>query len=190
MACSARLNGSADGYLLDHRSDHLRIRDIDRVAVQSFCPTAPARSAMERCASGGIILSSVPTRCQHGFERHAGPVTAYCRASRPKSPITFGSVLLGGSPYGFVSFPLGQNLPGSSQRRFVHLFAGSLLDEPESGHGKVAICACAFRHGSSVMRLATAATLSNFRLTHYPALDLPGKSTSVYAIVSRNHLLY
>src|ERR1700704_6212431 len=38
---------------------------------------------MARCASGGIILSSVETRYQLGFVLHAGSVTAPLRASRP-----------------------------------------------------------------------------------------------------------
>src|SRR5258705_6672501 len=38
---------------------------------------------MPRCASGGIILSSVETRYQLGFVLQAGSVTAPLRASRP-----------------------------------------------------------------------------------------------------------
>src|SRR5437762_4486350 len=38
---------------------------------------------MARCASGGIILSSVETRYQLGFVFHAGSATAPLRASRP-----------------------------------------------------------------------------------------------------------
>src|SRR5713226_2899314 len=43
----------------------------------------PARLDMARCASGGIILSSVETRYQLGFVFHAGSVTAPLSASRP-----------------------------------------------------------------------------------------------------------
>src|SRR6478672_11336474 len=43
----------------------------------------PARLDMARCASGGIILSSVDTRYQLGFVFHAGSVTAPLRASSP-----------------------------------------------------------------------------------------------------------
>src|SRR5437773_12557799 len=43
----------------------------------------PARLDMERCASGGIILSSVETRYQLGFVFHAGSGSAPLRASRP-----------------------------------------------------------------------------------------------------------
>src|ERR1700741_2418658 len=39
--------------------------------------------AIARCASGGIILSSVATRYQLGFVRHAGSVTAPLSASTP-----------------------------------------------------------------------------------------------------------
>src|SRR5262245_37872355 len=38
---------------------------------------------MARCASGGIILSSVATRYQLGFDLQAGSVTAPLSASRP-----------------------------------------------------------------------------------------------------------
>src|SRR5947208_14779532 len=38
---------------------------------------------MARCASGGIIRSSVETRYQLGFVLHAGSVTAPLSASRP-----------------------------------------------------------------------------------------------------------
>src|SRR5262245_4681426 len=38
---------------------------------------------MARCASGGIILSSVETRYQLGLALHAGSVTAPLSASRP-----------------------------------------------------------------------------------------------------------
>src|SRR5207237_5895015 len=38
---------------------------------------------MARCASGGIILSSVDTRYQLGFVFHAGSLTAPFSASRP-----------------------------------------------------------------------------------------------------------
>src|SRR6266550_1344650 len=38
---------------------------------------------MARCASGGIILSSVETRYQLGFVFHAGSLTAPLSASRP-----------------------------------------------------------------------------------------------------------
>src|SRR5688572_9802903 len=38
---------------------------------------------MPRCASGGIILSSVATRYQLGFVFHDGAVTAPLSASRP-----------------------------------------------------------------------------------------------------------
>src|SRR5207237_6414038 len=37
---------------------------------------------MARCASGGIILSSVETRYQLGFVFHAGSLTAPSRAAR------------------------------------------------------------------------------------------------------------
>src|SRR5262245_46215729 len=43
----------------------------------------PARFDIARCASGGIILSSVATRYQLGFDLHAGSVTAPFSASRP-----------------------------------------------------------------------------------------------------------
>src|SRR5437899_8525588 len=43
----------------------------------------PARFDIARCASGGIILSSVDTRYQLGFDFHAGSLTAPFRASRP-----------------------------------------------------------------------------------------------------------
>src|SRR5215471_3646390 len=43
----------------------------------------PARFDIARCASGGIILSSVETRYQLGFVLHAGSVTAPLRASTP-----------------------------------------------------------------------------------------------------------
>src|SRR5580704_12986422 len=39
---------------------------------------------MNRCASGGIIRSSVVTRYQVGLERHAGSVIAPDRASTPQ----------------------------------------------------------------------------------------------------------
>src|SRR5207302_599112 len=39
--------------------------------------------AMNRCASGGIIWSSVATKYQRGFVFHAASVTAPLRASRP-----------------------------------------------------------------------------------------------------------
>src|SRR5258707_6454459 len=38
---------------------------------------------MARCASGGIILSSVETRYQLGFDLHAGSVTAPSSAATP-----------------------------------------------------------------------------------------------------------
>src|SRR6266566_4399863 len=43
----------------------------------------PARLDIARCASGGIILSSVETRYQLGFVFHAGSVTAPLSASSP-----------------------------------------------------------------------------------------------------------
>src|SRR6476620_2789068 len=43
----------------------------------------PARFDIARCASGGIILSSVDTRYQLGFALHAGSLTAPFSASRP-----------------------------------------------------------------------------------------------------------
>src|SRR5947207_11707408 len=43
----------------------------------------PARLDMARCASGGIILSSVETRYQLRLVFHAGSVTAPFSASRP-----------------------------------------------------------------------------------------------------------
>src|SRR6476646_1764137 len=43
----------------------------------------PARFDIARCASGGIILSSVVTRYQLGFVFQAGSVTAPLSASRP-----------------------------------------------------------------------------------------------------------
>src|SRR6058998_4092382 len=45
---------------------------------------APVRLDMARCASGGIILSSVDTRYQLGLDFHAGSVTAPFSASRPQ----------------------------------------------------------------------------------------------------------
>src|SRR3954462_9276980 len=44
---------------------------------------APARSAMARWAGGGIIRSSVATRYQLGFDRHAGGLIAPASASNP-----------------------------------------------------------------------------------------------------------
>src|SRR4051794_19296971 len=44
---------------------------------------APARSAIARCAGGGIIRSSVATRYQLGLMRQAGSVTAPSRAATP-----------------------------------------------------------------------------------------------------------
>src|SRR6266480_2410781 len=44
---------------------------------------APVRLDMARCASGGIILSSVDTRYQLGLDFHAGSVTAPLSASSP-----------------------------------------------------------------------------------------------------------
>jgi hypothetical protein len=43
----------------------------------------PARFDIARCASGGIILSSVETRYQLGFVLHAGSLTAPLSASSP-----------------------------------------------------------------------------------------------------------
>src|SRR5215831_20082708 len=43
----------------------------------------PARLDIARCASGGIILSSVDTRYQLGFVLHAGTDTTPLSASRP-----------------------------------------------------------------------------------------------------------
>src|SRR5215510_6404186 len=43
----------------------------------------PARFDIARCASGGIILSSVATRYQLGFVLHAGWLTAPLSASTP-----------------------------------------------------------------------------------------------------------
>src|SRR6266550_7390197 len=45
---------------------------------------APARLDMNRCASGGIILSSVATRYQLGLVFHAAVVTLPFRASSPQ----------------------------------------------------------------------------------------------------------
>src|SRR5258705_10701662 len=44
----------------------------------------PARLDIARWASGGIILSSVVTMYQLGFDLHAGSVTAPANASRPQ----------------------------------------------------------------------------------------------------------
>src|SRR5678816_3693624 len=44
---------------------------------------APARADMERCAAGGIILSSVATRYQLGFFFHAGSLMVPLSASTP-----------------------------------------------------------------------------------------------------------
>jgi hypothetical protein len=43
----------------------------------------PARLDIARCASGGIILSSVATRYQLGFDFQAGSLTAPSSASTP-----------------------------------------------------------------------------------------------------------
>src|SRR5712692_11449331 len=43
----------------------------------------PARLDMNRCAAGGIILSSVTTRYQLGFAFHAGSLIAPLRAATP-----------------------------------------------------------------------------------------------------------
>jgi hypothetical protein len=43
----------------------------------------PARFDIARCSSGGIILSSVDTRYQLGFDFQAGSLTAPLSASRP-----------------------------------------------------------------------------------------------------------
>jgi hypothetical protein len=45
---------------------------------------APARFAIARCASGGIILSSVATRYQLGFDFQAGSYTAPPSARQPE----------------------------------------------------------------------------------------------------------
>src|SRR3954452_2377271 len=44
---------------------------------------APARSAIERCAGGGIIRSSVVTRYQLRLLRHAGSLIVPAKASTP-----------------------------------------------------------------------------------------------------------
>src|SRR5882757_4094903 len=44
---------------------------------------APARLDIARCAGGGIILSSLATRYQLGFERQAGLDTVPSRAAMP-----------------------------------------------------------------------------------------------------------
>src|SRR6202795_2908722 len=43
----------------------------------------PARLDIDRCASGGIILSSVVTKYQLGFDFHAGSLILPLRASKP-----------------------------------------------------------------------------------------------------------
>src|SRR5882672_8240907 len=49
----------------------------------------PARFDIARCASGGIILSSVATRYQLGFAFHDASVTSPARASTPQGTCEF-----------------------------------------------------------------------------------------------------
>jgi hypothetical protein len=69
MACGTVLPGR----LLDHRGDGLRLGDVDRVAGArgASVTVAPVRSAIERCAGGGIIRSSPVTRYQLRLTRQA-----------------------------------------------------------------------------------------------------------------------
>ena len=56
------------------------------MAWQPLASTTVAliRFDMERCASGGIIRSSVVTRYQLGFDLHAGSVILVLGASTPR----------------------------------------------------------------------------------------------------------
>jgi hypothetical protein len=50
----------------------------------------PARLAIARSAAGGIMRSSVATRYQLAFDRHAGPVKVPARASTPVGHLRIG----------------------------------------------------------------------------------------------------
>ena len=75
--------GHAGRGLRDERRNGLRLRHIDGVTAFASATVAPARFAIARCASGGIIRSSVDTRYQLGFVFHAGSLTAPLSASGP-----------------------------------------------------------------------------------------------------------
>ena len=62
--------------LRDDRRDGLRLRHVDDVTPLASTTVEPARLDIARCASGGIIWSSVDTRYQLGFVLHAGSVIA------------------------------------------------------------------------------------------------------------------
>jgi hypothetical protein len=62
--------------LLNERSNFFRLRQIDRVPPAASTKAVPARFDISRCASGGIILSSVAARYQLGLVFHVGVVIA------------------------------------------------------------------------------------------------------------------
>src|SRR6266481_2444407 len=73
----------AFGGFFDQSRHRLRLRYIDRVAALTSTIIAPARFAICRWASGGIILSSVVSRYQLGFAFHAGSLTVPFSAFTP-----------------------------------------------------------------------------------------------------------
>src|ERR1700733_4860816 len=96
MACGTVLPGR----LLDHRGDGLRLGDVDRVAGArgASVTVAPVRSAIERCAGGGIIRSSPVTRYQLGLTRQAASLIVPPSASTPQG--TWESAMNAASPAG------------------------------------------------------------------------------------------
>ena len=73
------------GGLPDERGDGAGLGQVDRVAGTSVT-VAPVRSAIARCAGGGIIRSSVATRYQLGFIRQEGSLIVPASAFTPRGP--------------------------------------------------------------------------------------------------------
>src|SRR6266540_40867 len=76
---------------------------------------APARSAIERWAGGGIIRSSVATRYQLGLLRHAGSLIVPPRASTPHG--TCESAMNAACSAGMSAANESWNLPRSKNRK-------------------------------------------------------------------------
>src|SRR6266513_1428783 len=110
----------------------------------------PARLDMERCASGGIILSSVVIKYQLGFDFHAGSLILPLRASKP---------------HGTCESAMNNAFSGStSPANEAGNFALSSNKYPSCG---VSIVGTGAPRGGSLIRVATDSPLSGAKAAIY-----------------------
>jgi CBS-domain-containing membrane protein len=71
------------GGLFNESRDSLGMREVDGVAALASTTVEPARLAIARWASAGILLSSVATKYQLGFVLQAGSLIAPLKHATP-----------------------------------------------------------------------------------------------------------